>query len=114
MTVGLADGPRVHGGASKAKNGVVCNPNIPTEEVFTTPHALKVEGTVSSTKPLSHQGTLIDNIQVRLRLAVSWKQSFQGESVLNKVLDTDEGARRLVKWRSFRIRRPSPHRRAVL
>ncbi len=42
-----------------------CNPNIPTEEVFTTPHALKVEGHVSSTKPLSHQGTLIDNIQVR-------------------------------------------------
>lgn len=65
LTVGLADGHEWHGGASKAKNGVTCNPNIPTEEVFTTPHALKVEGTVSSTKPLSHQGTLIDNIQVR-------------------------------------------------
>lgn len=65
LTVGLADGHEWHGGASVAKNGITCNPNIPTEEVFTTPHALRVEGHVSSTKPLSHQGTLIDNIQVR-------------------------------------------------
>ena len=53
LTVGLADRHEWHGGASMAKNGVTCNPNIPTEEVFTTPHALKVEGRVSSTKPLS-------------------------------------------------------------
>lgn len=65
LTVGLADGHEWHGGASTAKNGVTCNPNIPTEEVFTTPHARKVEGYVRSTKPLSHQGTLIDNIEVR-------------------------------------------------
>lgn len=96
LTVGLADGHEWHGGASKAKNGVVCNPNIPTEEVFTTPHALKVEGTVSSTKPLSHQGTLIDNIQVRFEAGrIVEAKASKGESVLNKVLDTDEGARRL-------------------
>ncbi|MCL6705873.1 aminopeptidase [Pseudomonas sp. R2.Fl] len=96
LTVGLADGHEWHGGASVAKNGVTCNPNIPTEEVFTTPHALKVEGTVSSTKPLSHQGTLIDDIQVRFEggRIVEAKAS-KGEQVLLKVLDTDEGARRL-------------------
>jgi aminopeptidase len=96
LTVGLADGHEWHGGASTAKNGVTCNPNIPTEEVFTTPHALKVEGHISSTKPLSHQGTLIDNIQVRFEggRIVEAKAS-KGEAVLNKVLDTDEGARRL-------------------
>ncbi len=96
LMVGLADGHEWHGGASTAKNGVTCNPNIPTEEVFTTPHALKVEGTVSSTKPLSHQGTLIDNIQVRFEggRIVEAKAS-KGAEVLNKVLDTDEGARRL-------------------
>ena len=44
LTIGLADGHEWHGGASTAKNGVTCNPNIPTEEVFTTPHALRVEG----------------------------------------------------------------------
>ncbi len=96
LTVGLADGHEWHGGASTAKNGVTCNPNIPTEEVFTTPHALKVEGRVSSTKPLSHQGTLIDDIQVSFEggRIVEAKAS-KGEAVLNKVLDTDEGARRL-------------------
>ncbi|OKP80887.1 aminopeptidase [Ensifer adhaerens] len=96
LTVGLADGHLWCGGASEAKNGVTCNPNIPTEEVFTTPHALRVEGHVSSTKPLSHQGTLIDNIQVRFEggRIVEAKASL-GEEVLNKVLDTDEGARRL-------------------
>jgi aminopeptidase len=96
LTVGLADGHEWHGGASTAKNGITCNPNIPTEEVFTTPHALKVEGHVSSTKPLSHQGTLIDDIQVRFEggRIVEAKAS-KGQEVLNKVLDTDEGARRL-------------------
>ncbi|WP_029620710.1 aminopeptidase [Pseudorhizobium marinum] len=96
LRVGLADGHEWHGGASTAKNGITCNPNIPTEEVFTTPHALKVEGHVSSTKPLSHQGTLIDEIQVRFEggRIVEAKAS-KGEAVLNKVLDTDDGARRL-------------------
>lgn len=96
LRVGLADEHEWHGGASKAKNGITCNPNIPTEEVFTTPHALRVDGTVSSTKPLSHQGTLIDDIQVRFEggRIVEAKAS-KGEEVLNKVLDTDEGARRL-------------------
>ena len=96
LIVGLADDHEWHGGSTKAKNGVVCNPNIPTEEVFTTPHAHRVEGTVSSTKPLSHQGTLIDNIQVRFEggRIVEAKAS-KGEAVLKKVLETDEGASRL-------------------
>ena len=59
------------GGASTARNGITCNPNIPTEEVFTTPHARRVEGHVTSTKPLSYQGTLIDEIAVRFEAAAS-------------------------------------------
>lgn len=96
LTVGLADGHEWQGGASTAKNGVICNPNIPTEEVFTTPHARRVDGHVSSTKPLSYQGTLIDDIAVRFEdgRIVEAKAS-RGETVLNKVLDTDEGSRRL-------------------
>jgi aminopeptidase len=96
LRVGLADGHEWHGGASVAKNGITCNPNIPTEEVFTTPHALRVDGHVSSTKPLSHQGTLIDNIQVQFEGGrIVGAKASRGEEVLNKVLDTDEGARRL-------------------
>lgn len=96
LVVGLADGHEWQGGASMAKNGIVCNANIPTEEVFTTPHAHRVEGHVSSTKPLSYQGTLIDNIQVRFEAGrIVEAKASRGEEVLNKVLDTDEGARRL-------------------
>lgn len=96
LLVGLADDHEWQGGASQAKNGVICNANIPTEEVFTTPHAFRVEGHVSSTKPLSYQGTLIDDISVRFEggRIVEAKAS-KGETVLNKVLDTDAGARRL-------------------
>lgn len=96
LTVGLADGHEWMGGAATAKNGITCNPNIPTEEVFTTPHALKVEGHVCSTKPLSHQGTLIDDIQVKFENGrIVEAKASRGEEVLLKVLDTDEGARRL-------------------
>ncbi len=96
LTIGLADGHRWKGGASEAKNGITCNPNIPTEEVFTTPHAQRVEGVVRSTKPLSHQGTLIENIEVRFQAGrIVEARASKGEAVLNKVLDTDEGARRL-------------------
>jgi aminopeptidase len=96
LTVGLADGHEWHGGASTAKNGITCNPNIPTEEVFTTPHAKRVEGFVTSTKPLSHQGTLIENIEVRFAQGrIVEAKATRGEQVLKKVLDTDDGARRL-------------------
>ncbi|MBI0002743.1 aminopeptidase [Bartonella sp. M0177] len=96
LTIGLADGHEWQGGASKAKNGVICNPNIPTEEVFTTPHAHRVEGYVSSTKPLSYQGTLIDKIKVRFEKGrIVEAHASKGEKVLQQILDTDEGARHL-------------------
>ncbi len=96
LRVGLADGHEWAGGASTSKIGIVCNPNIPTEEVFTTPHAQRVEGFVRSTKPLSYQGTLIDDIQVRFEAGrIVEAKASRGETVLAKVLDTDEGARRL-------------------
>jgi aminopeptidase len=96
LTVGLADGHEWEGGASTAKNGITCNANIPTEEVFTTPHARRVEGHVVSTKPLSYQGSLIDGIAVRFEQGrIVEAKATRGAEVLNKVLDTDEGACRL-------------------
>jgi aminopeptidase len=96
LTIGLADGHEWQGGASTARNGVICNPNIPTEEVFTTPHARRVVGHVASTKPLSYQGTLIDGIAVRFEEGrIVEAKAARGAEVLNKVLDTDEGSRRL-------------------
>ena len=96
LRVGLADDHEWNGGSSRAKNGVVCNANIPTEEVFTTPHKDRVDGYVSSTKPLSYQGTLIQDIKVTFKDGrIVDSSALTGEAVLSKVLETDEGARRL-------------------
>ena len=96
LTVGLADDHQWKGGSSEAKNGITCNPNIPTEEVFTTPHAKRVDGHVRSTKPLAHQGTLIENIEVVFKDGrIVDARATRGAEVLGKVIDTDEGARRL-------------------
>ena len=96
LKVGLAEGHEWMGGASKARNGVICNPNIPSEEVFTTPHASKVDGYVKSTKPLSHQGTLIEDITVVFKNGkIIEAKASKGEEVFLKLIDTDEGARRL-------------------
>jgi aminopeptidase len=96
LTVGLADDHEWQGGAIKARNGVVCNANIPTEEVFTTPHKDRVHGCVRSTKPLSYQGTLIEDISVRFENgAIVDATASSGAEVLRKVIATDEGARRL-------------------
>jgi aminopeptidase len=96
LTIGLADDHEWEGGAATAKNGITCNPNIPTEEVFTTPHARRVDGHVVSTKPLSYQGALIDGIAVRFEAGrIVEAKAARGEDVLRQVLDSDDGARRL-------------------
>jgi aminopeptidase len=96
LKVGLADDHEWCGGAATAKNGVTCNANLPTEEVFTTPHKDRVEGTVVATKPLSYMGTLIQDIAVRFENGrIVDANARTGADVLKKVLQTDEGARRL-------------------
>jgi aminopeptidase len=96
LRVGLADGHEWNGGSAQAQNGIICNANIPTEEVFTTPHAMRCDGFVRSTKPLSHQGTLIEGIEVRFGDGrVVDARASKGQDVLTQLLDTDEGARRL-------------------
>ncbi len=96
LKVGLADDHEWCGGAATPKNGITCNANIPTEEVFTTPHKMRVEGHVSATKPLSYMGTLIEDIHVRFEGgAIVEAKAAKGANVLNRVLETDEGARRL-------------------
>ncbi len=71
-------------------------PNTNLREVFTTPHAHKVDGTVVSTKPLSYQGTLIENIKVKFKEGkIIEASASKGEEVLHKVLKSDEGASRI-------------------
>jgi aminopeptidase len=96
LKVGLADDHLWAGGGTTAGNGVYCQPNIPTEECFTTPHKDRVDGTVRASKPLSHQGTLIENIAVRFEGGkIVEATATAGEDVLNRLISTDDGARRL-------------------
>ena len=96
LRVGLADGHLWLGGGTTAVNGRYCIPNIPTEEVFTTPHKERVDGQVTSTKPLSYQGTMIDEISVRFEGGrITEARAARGNEVLQKMIETDDGARRL-------------------
>jgi aminopeptidase len=96
LTVGLADQHLWAGGGTTAGNGIYCQPNIPTEECFTTPHKSRVNGFVSASKPLSHQGTLIENIRCTFKDGkIVEATATAGEAALNKLISTDEGARQL-------------------
>ncbi len=96
LRLGLAEGHIWKGGASPALNGVVCQPNIPTEEVFTCPHAYKVDGTVAATKPLAYQGTVIRDIAVRFEAGkIVEATASSGEAVFRDLLGVDDGSSRI-------------------
>ena len=96
LRVGLADDHLWLGGGTTARNGIPCIPNMPTEEVFTTPHKDRVNGVVASSKPLSYQGTLIEDIRVRFEGGrIVEAAAATGEAILRRMVETDEGARRL-------------------
>jgi aminopeptidase len=96
LHVGLAEDHLWAGGGTTAGNGIYCQPNIPTEECFTTPHCERVDGIVKASKPLSHQGTLIENITCRFEHGrIVEATATAGEDVLNRLISTDDGARRL-------------------
>jgi aminopeptidase len=96
LMLGLAEDHEWKGGAGKAQNGILCNPNIPTEEVFTAPHKDMVDGVVCSSKPLSYLGTLIDGIKVRFeRGRIVEMSAEKGEDAFRNLISTDEGAARL-------------------
>jgi aminopeptidase len=94
--LGLADGHLWLGGGTTAGNGQYCIPNMPTEEIFSTPHKDRAEGTVTASKPLSYQGTMIEGIRVRFeRGRIVEARATRGQEVLQKLIDTDDGAGRL-------------------
>ena len=72
-------------------------PNLPTEEVFTTPDPLRTNGHVTSTKPLAlRDGTIIRGLRVRFENGVAVEiDADTNADTLKSLLDIDEGARRL-------------------
>jgi aminopeptidase len=96
LRVGMADDHVWLGGGTTAQNGRYCIPNMPTEEVFSTPHKDRVDGHVTSSKPLSYQGTMIEEISVRFAAGrIVEARAARGNEVLRKMIETDDGARRL-------------------
>ncbi|HZK29480.1 MAG TPA: aminopeptidase [Clostridia bacterium] len=92
----LADQHKWIGGSSVTPDGVVYIANIPTEEIFTTPHAMKVNGVVRSTKPLSVMGKIVEDFGFKFEngKVVDFYAGGNGD-VLDSLLGMDEGARRL-------------------
>ena len=89
----LIPGAKWGGGGASILDGTFHNPNMPTEEVFTSPMRGRCEGTLVSTMPLSYQGNLIRNFSVTFEngRAVSC-QAEQGQDLLEKMIHMDEGA----------------------
>ena len=94
VEVGLVKNHRWAGGAEKAANGQIFNPNIPTEETFTMPHKDRVNGKVVATKPLSYQGRLIDDFYFVFKDGkVVEYDAKVGKETLDYLMNSDEGAR---------------------
>ena len=96
FTVELNEDGIFAGGNEKTLKGRVFNPNIPSEEVFTSPKAGAAEGIVYSTKPLSYMGQLIENFSMRFENGkVVEVKAEKGEELLKEMVSMDEGAGKL-------------------
>jgi aminopeptidase len=96
LTIALPENHVWQGGAVHSEEGVVFNPNMPTEEVFTMPHKDGINGTVRSTKPLNYGGNIINNFNLTFEKGkVVDFTAEEGYETLKHLLDTDEGARQL-------------------
>lgn len=94
FTVGLnPDGIFLGGGEYALGSNIYYNPNIPSEEVFTTPRRGVAEGKVVATKPLSYQGKLIENFCIRFENGKAVEvYAEKNQELLEKMISMDEGA----------------------
>jgi aminopeptidase len=96
LTVGLLPSCRWHCARITTVHGVVHAPNLPTEEVFTTPDPARVEGHVRSTKPLFVSGVMITGLRVRFEGGVAVAiDADDGADTLRALSKRDPGAARL-------------------
>ena len=94
FTVELIPGAKWEGaGAFNTVNGAFYIPNMPTEEIFTSPMAGKCEGTLVAVKPLSWNSQLIENFSITFKdgRAVSCRAE-KGQELLEKMIKMDENA----------------------
>ena len=93
LTVGLIPEAEFQGGTETSLQGISFNPNIPSEECFTSPMRGKAEGIVYATKPLSYQGELIENFSVRFENGKAVEvRAEKNQALLEQMIAMDEGA----------------------
>jgi aminopeptidase len=96
LTVGLLPTSLWEGGSATTVDGIEHMPNVPTEEVYTTPDPTRADGVVRATKPLDVAGTIVRGLEVRFEggLAVDI-QADSGAEVLRERAGYDADASRL-------------------
>ncbi len=93
LTVGLIPGVIFQAASEKTLQGVEFEPNIPSEECFTSPRKGEAEGIVYSAKPLAYQGTVIKNFWVKFHEGKAVEvHAEEGEDALRSILEVDEGS----------------------
>ena len=93
VTVELPEGHYWAGGEEKCADGTMFSANIPTEEVFTLPKRDGVNGTLAATKPLCHNGHLIEGIRFEVKEGrIIEAHADTHEDVLIDAINVDEGA----------------------
>ena len=93
LTVGLTPESRWLTGAEESLDGIPHVVNMPTEEVFTTPHRLRTEGVVRSTMPLAVNGQIVRDLTLRFSAGrVVEVDATTGADVVREEMQTDEGA----------------------
>ena len=91
--VELIPGIRWGAGIETAPNKGTFNPNIPTEEVFTSPRCGHCEGTLVASKPLSYNGELIEDFSITFKDGkVSEVKARKNQKLLEQMVHMDEGA----------------------
>jgi aminopeptidase len=96
LTVGLLDGARWDGGGMTSADGIHYLPNIPTEEVFTTPDPERTHGVVASTKPLLVSGSTISGLRMRFERGRAVQVDADlGAELMRELVARDDDANRL-------------------
>jgi len=96
LTVGLLPGTHWTGGGGTDPDGLAFMPNIPTEEVFTSPDRRRADGTISLTKPVIISGQVVEGLKVTFSGGrITDVTATSGTDSVQAQLDTDEGARSL-------------------
>ena len=92
LLVGLADNHKWLSAKERAKDGVYFVANMPTEEIFTAPHRLKVDGVVKSALPLCENGQIIDDFLIKFKKGkIVDFSAKQGYDTLKQLIQTDKG-----------------------